>query len=162
MKKMLVLLAAFALTAGAASAQTTPATTTAPMGGHQGHMGQRGQGRMNMTPEQHADMQAQRLTQQLGLSAEQTTQVRAIALAEAQEMKTTRDQAMASTDRKAGMEQMKATRDKYDAQLKAVLTPDQATKYAALRDQKMDKRQDAMKAGKMKAKEGKMKAKMKS
>jgi Spy/CpxP family protein refolding chaperone len=153
------MLAAFALTAGAASAQTTPTSSSM---GHQGHMGQRGQGRMNMTPEQHADMQAQRLTKQLGLSADQTTQVRAIALAEAQEMKTTRDQAMASTDRKAGMEQMKATRDKYDTQLKAVLTPEQATKYAALRDQKMDKREGAMKDGKLKVKEGKVKAKMKS
>lgn len=162
MKKMLSLLAAVALTAGAASAQTTTTpTTTAPMN-HQGHMGQRGQGRMNTTPEQRADMQAQRLTKQLGLSADQTTQVRAIALAEAQEMKTMRDQAMASTDRKAGMEQMKATRDKYDAQLKAVLTPDQATKYAQMRDYKMDKRQEAMKDGKMKVKDGKVKAKMKS
>ncbi|SNC66975.1 hypothetical protein SAMN06265337_1793 [Hymenobacter gelipurpurascens] len=161
MKKMLALLAAVALTASAASAQTTTTTTTAPMD-HRGHMGQKGQGRMmNMTPEQHADMQAQRLTKQLGLSADQATQVRAISLAEAQEMKTMRDQAMASTDRKAGMEQMKATRDKYDTQLKAVLTPDQATKYAQMRDHKMDKR-EAMKDGKMKAKEGKIKTKMKS
>jgi protein CpxP len=161
MKKMLALLAAVALTAGAASAQTTTTTSTAPTN-HEGHMGQRGQGRMNMTPEQRADMQAQRLTKQLGLSADQTTQVRAIALAEAQEMKTMREQATASTDRKAGMEQMKATRDKYDAQLKAVLTPDQATKYAQMRDHKMDKRQEAMKDGKLKVKDGKVKAKMKS
>lgn len=160
MKKMLALLAAVALTAGAASAQTTTTTTSAPMD-HRGHMGQKGQGRMNMTPEQHADMQAQRLTKQLGLSADQTAQVRAISLAEAQEMKTMRDQAMASTDRKAGMEQMKVTRDKYDTQLRAVFTPDQATKYAQIRDQRMDKR-EAMKDGKMKAKDGKLKAKMKS
>lgn len=147
MKKMLAILAVAFLTAGTATAQT--ATTPTTPGARQG---QRDGGRMNMTPEQHADRQAQRLTKQLGLSADQTAQVRAIALAEAQETKTMRANASASTDRQAAMQQMKATREKYDAQLNAVLTPAQATKYTEMRDQKMGKRKDTMKGGKMKAK----------
>ena len=148
MKKMLVLLAALALTAGSVSAQTAPA------GDRVLRQGLKGQGRMNMniTPEQRADLQAQRLTKQLGLSAEQTTQVRSIALAEAQEMQSMRGNLSAGTDRQAAMQSMKVTRDKYDAQLKAVLTPDQLTKFNQLHEEQMDRRQEGMKKGKLKMK----------
>ncbi|TGD82691.1 hypothetical protein [Hymenobacter wooponensis] len=146
MKKMLVLLAAVALTAGSAAAQTAPANARVL------RQGQKGQGRMNMTPEQRADMQAQHLTKQLGLSADQTTQVRSIALAEAQELQSARGNASAGTDRQAAMQSMKATRDKYDTQLKAVLTPEQLTKYTQMRDQQMDRHQEGMQKGKMKMK----------
>ncbi|QJX47779.1 hypothetical protein HMJ29_12840 [Hymenobacter taeanensis] len=143
---MLVLLAAVALTAGSVSAQTAPTQDRVL------RQGQKGQGRMNMTPEQRADLQAQRLTKQLGLSADQATQVKSIALAEAQEMQSMRSNVMAGTDRRAAMQSMKATRDKYDTQLKAVLTPDQLTKYTQLREQQQERRQDGMENGKMKMK----------
>ncbi|WP_135433968.1 hypothetical protein [Hymenobacter fodinae] len=143
---MLVLLAAAVLVAGSASAQTAPANDQLV------RQGPKGQGRLSITPEQRAELQSQRLTKQLGLSADQTTQVRSIALAEAQEMQAMRGNAGAGADRQAAMQSMKATRDKYDAQLKAVFTPDQLTKYNQLRDEQMERRQEGMKKGKLKTK----------
>ena len=75
MKKMLILLAAFTLTAGAASAQTSAATPA------QGRA-QRGQ-MANKTPEQRAEAQAQRLAKSLNLTADQTEKVRQLNLAQA-------------------------------------------------------------------------------
>jgi protein CpxP len=146
MKKTLVVLAACLLTAvGAANAQSTDA---APMG-----RGNRmGQGRGNLTPEQRADMQTKRLTTQLSLTADQTTRVQAIALAENQELATLRGKYASADSRQGAGQEMKALRDKYETQLKAVLTPEQLTKYDQLRDERMDNRKDKMKAGGMKQK----------
>jgi Spy/CpxP family protein refolding chaperone len=146
MKKTLVVLAACLLTAvGAASAQSTDA---APMG-----RGNRmGQGRGNLTPEQRAEMQTKRLTTQLGLTADQTTKIQAIALAENQELTTLRGKYASADSRQGAGQEMKALRDKYETQLKAVLTPEQLTKYDQLRDERMDNRRDKMKAGGMKQK----------
>ncbi|MBO0360779.1 hypothetical protein J0X19_22660 [Hymenobacter sp. BT186] len=146
MKKTLVVLAACLLTAvGAANAQSTDA---APMG-----RGNRmGQGRGNLTPEQRAEMQTKRLTTQLGLTADQTTKVQAIALAENQELATLRGKYAAADSRQGAGQEMKALRDKYETQLKAVLTPEQLTKYDQLRDERTDNRRDKMKAGGMKQK----------
>lgn len=163
MKKMLVLLAAFALTAGAASAQTT--TESGTMG--QGQYG-RGQGRgqmMNMTPEQRADMQAQRLTKQLGLSAEQTEKVKQMELARVQEMQAMRGQASAGGDRETMRQNMQAMRTKYDTQLKGILTADQYTQYSQLQQDRMNGRMGGgqmngqMNDQKVKTKKDKTKAK---
>lgn len=142
MKKTLLLFAALALTAGAASAQTSPAAR--PMG-----MGQ--MDRQQMTPEQRADRQAQHLTKQLGLSADQTAKVRELALAQGQEMQAMRANASASTDRRANLEQLKAGKDKYETQLKTILTPDQYTKYEQMRDERMDNRKEKIKDNRMKS-----------
>lgn len=150
MKKTLFLLAVFALTAGAASAQTTRQGSSDQM---QRPMRS---DRMNMTPEQRADQQAQRLTRQLSLSADQTAKVKALSLSQQQEMQTVRGQASASTDRRAMMQNMKASRAKYEEQLKGILTSDQYTKYTTMRDERMDKMQSKMQD--RKSKKGKMKA----
>lgn len=144
MKKTLVVLATFLCTAGAASAQTSDLATAGRANGM-------GQGRGNQTPEQRADMQTQRLSKELTLSADQTSQVRAIALAQNQEMQALRSKYASADSRQGAGQEMKAIRDKYDAQLKAVLTPEQATKYSQLREDQSDKRKDKMKGG-MKAK----------
>lgn len=143
MKKMLSLLAAVVLAAGTVSAQTTPvAAGTAPMA-RQGRMGQ---GQMNMTPEQHADMMSQRLTKQLSLSPDQTAKVREMALAQGQEMQALRAKYPAGSDRRAALPEMKALKDKYDAQLKTILTPEQAAQYEQKRDDQMDKRKEMRKS----------------
>jgi protein CpxP len=146
MKKTLVVLATCLLTAiGAANAQSTDA---APMG-----RGNRmGQGRGSMTPEQRAEMQTKRLTTQLGLSADQTAKVQAIALTENQELEALRSKYASADSRQGAGQEMKALRDKYETQLKAVLTPEQLTKYNQLRDERMDNRKDKMKNGGMKQK----------
>jgi len=128
---LLPLLAAFALTVGTAAAQTT--TQTTPAAGQMQERGHgRGHGRMQGTPDEMAQRQSQRLTQELGLSADQTAKVQQILLARGQEMQAMRGQAKDATNRDQMREQMKANRTKYDEQFKAVLTPEQYTKYTAL------------------------------
>ncbi|AIZ63457.1 hypothetical protein PK28_06700 [Hymenobacter sp. DG25B] len=162
MKKMLVLVAMAALFTTAASAQTT----TTPAAQHQGmHHGQgmgMGMGHEKMPPEQRAEKMSQRLTQQLSLSADQTTKVQAILLAQGQEMDAIHTKYAASTDRKAAMPEMKASREKYETQLKGVLTAEQYTKYDQMRDERMQKNKSKMKDGKMKMKHDKMKMKAQS
>ena len=60
-------------------------------------------------------------------------------------------------------EQMKANRAKYDEQLKAVLTPDQLSKYTAMQQERRHHgpRPD-MKDGKFRAKDGDLKLKSKT
>ncbi|OON68902.1 hypothetical protein [Hymenobacter sp. CRA2] len=166
MKKMLLLLTAAALSFTATQAQTIPA---ADNGGFQGRGMGYGQGRQQRTPEQRADMQTQRLTNQLALSADQQTKVRAIYLAQANEFDAARAQMTpGSMDRDAMRQKMQEGRTRYDEQLKAVLTPEQFTKYTAQREDRMeravdmrDARQEAKTEGKVKAKADKKASKIK-
>ena len=136
MKKLLFpVLAAFTLTAATAAAQTTiPATAM------QG--ADRDYGRMQGSPDEMAKRQADRLSKELGLSADQTTKVQAILLARTQEMQAMRGQARDGGDRSQMREQMQANRAKYDAQFKEVLTPDQYTKFTALQADRMERGRD--------------------
>ncbi|MBX0290619.1 hypothetical protein K3G63_09235 [Hymenobacter sp. HSC-4F20] len=107
-------------------------------------------GRQQLTPGQRAAIQAQRLTKQLRLSAEQTAQVRTIALA--QERQALRAQSAAPGNGSGRGQELKALQDKHDTQLKAVLTADQYATYDHLRDDKRDNpKQRKAGAGKMKA-----------
>lgn len=157
MKKMLCLLAVAALSFASAQAQTTP---PANGGNYQG----RGMGRgMDRTPEQRADMQTQRLTSQLTLTAEQQPKVRAIFLAQANEVDAARaNRTPGNVDRDAMRQKLQEGRARYDEQLKAVLTPEQYTKYQAQREDRMERAgdlRDARKDTKVKAKKDKVKAK---
>ncbi|WBO85202.1 hypothetical protein [Hymenobacter yonginensis] len=131
---MLVLLAAVALSASAASAQTTPAPTS-----------RMGAGRMQdaaRTPEQRAEMQTKRLTQQLALSAEQSAKVQTIALAENQELQALRGKYASADNRKGAGQELKAVQEKYDAQLKGVFTAEQYAKYSQMREDRQEKRKE--------------------
>ncbi|RSK47149.1 guided entry of tail-anchored proteins factor 1 [Hymenobacter rigui] len=145
MKKLLVLFAAFSLSAAAASAQTTPVKAA-----HGQHM--KGD-HTAKTPEQRADRAAQALTKQLGLSAAQTAQVRQLHLDRARQMDAHKAQARTATaaDKKQHHEAMKAEKAQYDAKLKQILSADQYAKYTQRQADKMAKhkahRQD-MKQGK--------------
>ncbi|SET70206.1 hypothetical protein [Hymenobacter actinosclerus] len=125
MKKLLILLAAAALTAGAATAQTTNPTPRSAGG------------RMEQaTPEQQAD----RLTKQLSLSADQRTQLVTLEQARRAEMQTMRGQMPAGGDRTAMRQTMQTMRDKYDTQLKGILTADQYTRYSQQREERAENR----------------------
>ena len=149
MKKLLILFAAFALTIGAASAQTDDLSNAGgtPRGGA-------GRG-MQRSPEQMATARAKQLTAQLGLNADQTEKVRQLTLTQAQQMQEKRSSAMASGDRTAMRGEMQAAREQYETQLKGILTPDQYTKYTQMRDERMEGRT----GGKTKVKEDKVKLK---
>lgn len=120
MKKALLLLttaAALALTT--AHAQTTPRSKPGTS-----------QRMQQGTPEQRATMQTQRLTRQLGLSAEQQTKVQAIYLAQANEASAARTQATSGNANRGDMRQkMQEGRARLDAQLQEVLTAEQYAKY---------------------------------
>ncbi|WP_426060825.1 hypothetical protein [Hymenobacter sp. B1770] len=135
MKSFLMpLMAAFALTVGTAAAQTT--TQTAPANGSQDG---RGYGRSQGTPEEMASRQSQRMAQELGLSADQTTRVQQILLARSQERQAMRGQGRGATNRDQMRTQMEANRTKYDNQFKEVLTTDQYTKYTATQADRMQR-----------------------
>ncbi|TYZ07601.1 hypothetical protein FY528_14665 [Hymenobacter lutimineralis] len=149
MKKMLVLLTTLALTVAAASAQTTSTPTPAAQNSYPGG---RGQGHGRLTPELRAQRMTERLTRELALSTEQATRVQGILLAQSQENEAIRTKYATSTDRRAALPELKAAKEKYDTQLKAVLTSEQHIKYAQLRDEQQQQRREKMKAGKTKSK----------
>ncbi|KAA9339076.1 hypothetical protein F0P96_00100 [Hymenobacter busanensis] len=160
MKKMLLLLTVATLSLTAAHAQDQNANAMNRRGGH-GQMGH-----MDRTPEQRADMQTQRLTKQLALSAEQQNQVRTIALAQANEMEAMRGQRPTDdAGRQAMGQKMREAQARYDEQLKAVFTAEQYTKYAQLREDRMEHREEKkadIKSEKQKPKATKSKTKVKA
>ncbi|KUG09743.1 Spy/CpxP family protein refolding chaperone [Solirubrum puertoriconensis] len=158
MKKMLLLLTVATLGFTTAQAQNT---ATAPASAQQGPGMGRGQGRFS--PEQRADLQTQRLTKQLSLTADQQTKVRTIFLAQANEMETLRGQMTpGSTERQALGQKMQETRTRTDEQLRGVLTPEQFAQYQAKREDQLEnrmERREEMKEAKVKAKGDKLKVK---
>lgn len=86
------------------------------------------------------------MREKLGLSDEQVTKIKAIFEAEAQEIRALRkdDNAPPSPEKR---EQMKGIREKYKAQVDAVLTPEQREKAEAMRAKHADG-QKGLKSGK--------------
>ncbi len=92
------------------------------------------------TPEQKASKRSEILTQKLGLSTEQKQSVYNLILD-----KTTKVEAIKAkyTTNKKGMgKELKPLRDNFDSQMKAILTPDQATKWEQLKSEQKAKRQE--------------------
>ena len=122
MKKTLVLLAALALTtAGTSFAQTAPAASPTMQARKQAPR----------DPAKMADHRASRMAKDLGLNADQEAKVEQLMLARQQE--TTALKTKYGTDRKAGRPEIKAAHDRYEAQMKAILTPEQFAKLGQLK-----------------------------
>ena len=113
MQKILALFASLAFIS-AAQAQTAPLNN----GGNA------------PSPEQQAQNQAQRLAKELNLSADQQAKVQQLMAAQRQETQTAIQNA--AGDRRAMGQAMRAGRDKFEGQLKTVLSADQYTKYQQL------------------------------
>ena len=148
---LMLLFAAFLLSAGIATAQTATQS-----GAGSGQLQGRGQGRMQGNPEETAQRQSQRLTKVLDLNADQAIKVQQILLARGQETQALRSQAQSGGDRSQLRGQMQTNRTKYEDQFRAVLTPEQYTRFSALQANRMENGQD-MENTKMKAKNGKIK-----
>ena len=82
-------------------------------------------------PKERANNQAKRLTEKLGLSAEQEKKVYAIALQNAQQQDA--DRAKYQDNREDMINACKQNMDNYDAGLAKILTTDQLTKYNQLK-----------------------------
>ncbi len=123
MKKLLfacTLLAATIMYAPSVMAQNTPAPTPspAPMPGGPAQ-------RQMLTPDQRAEKRTEMMQKNLSLTADQVPKVKQIIL----DFETQKDALLKNTtDPQQRRTQMKALRDKQNADLKAVLTPDQYTK----------------------------------
>jgi len=120
-------------------AQTTQDGTSTTKKEKRGRAGD-GEGRGPMDPASRSKADTQRMTETLGLNADQAKAVEAINTkyaAKQNELMTAlrpQDGSRPSEEaRTKGFEQMKALNDAKDAELKKVLTADQYTKYAATR-----------------------------
>ncbi|WP_375433690.1 hypothetical protein [uncultured Hymenobacter sp.] len=131
MKNTFVLLAAFLISAGVASAQTAPAKVKNKVKTDQS-------AKVKKTPEQKATHTAQQMAKNLNLTAAQTEQVRQLDLTRHQEMQAKRAQ-FASADKAKQREEMRAGKEKYEAQLKQILNAEQYAKYTQLRAAKLEK-----------------------
>jgi len=88
----------------------------------------------NMTPEDRATKQAQRMTETLQLNADQKQKVYDLSLETAKQMQELRS----SGDHDA----MKDVKEKNDTKMKGILTADQYTKYQEMRAERMQKMQE--------------------
>lgn len=75
-------------------------------------------------------MNVEALKERLGLTDEQVTKLKPILAAQREEIMAKRKELGQDADRQAVMEAMKAIREKYKAQIEAVLTPEQKEKFA--------------------------------
>ena len=78
------------------------------------------------TPQERATRQTERMTEQLSLTPAQADQIAAIHLSYAEKMATAKS---ASTDKEANKEAHRAMRTEQSNAIKALLTPEQLTKY---------------------------------
>jgi Spy/CpxP family protein refolding chaperone len=101
----------------------------------------------NHTPEQKADMHVKKMTQDLNLTSDQVPKVKSIMVDKIQKMDALRTKYANSTDKKAMHQEMKTIRDQKEAELKAVLTPDQYAKHVQMREQEKQKRMKDKKNG---------------
>jgi len=134
MKKTLVLLAALAFTsAGTAFAQTAVKTTGSDANQTALHqqLGKGKKAKTPKTPEQKADKKAAKMAKELGLNADQEARLEKLMLTRQQEA--TALKAKYGADKKAGRAEMKAAHDRYETELKTILTPEQYTKMTQLK-----------------------------
>jgi periplasmic protein CpxP/Spy len=108
------------------------------------------QGMKDKSPEEMAQQRTERLAQRLDLNATQKNQLQALNMRQAQEMKAMRESHKAAADKtpeqRAQMQEArKAHHDKWQAELKGILTAEQYVKYETDRDQMHQKRGEARK-----------------
>lgn len=125
MKKLLLLLAASAATAGTAAAQA-PATAPAPAV-------------TAAAPDQLAQRRAQYLGKELGLTADQQSRLAPILMVQRQQLQLLREQRTTGGRKMGTAQDLKASEARADEQIKTVLTPEQFTKFAQMRDEQREK-----------------------
>ena len=97
--------------------------------------------RQDMTPEQMVEKRVERLDKQLSLTAEQKAALTSIfteemaTMQQDRQVKKEKDEKLDETAMKARRDQMKARHEATDAKVEAVLTPEQASKYAQIKQE---------------------------
>lgn len=107
------------------------------------------------TPEQRADACANRMEKDLGLSADQKTKVRNLALTRAKKMDELRTKYKGKEgDKQLWKDERKKVRDEFHAGVKAVLSPEQFAKWEEQKKKKEGKPGKGKAKGKGKKTEG--------
>ncbi|MFC6225153.1 hypothetical protein ACFP2F_18035 [Hymenobacter artigasi] len=127
MKKLLFVFAVSAATAGTSFAQA-PATTAVPA-----------QTGTAPAPDQLAQRRAQYLGKELGLTADQQARLAPILMAQRQQLQLLREQRTTGGRKLGTAQDLKASEARADEQIKTVLTPEQFTKFAQMRDEQREK-----------------------
>jgi periplasmic protein CpxP/Spy len=149
MKKIFAMLSLGLLMAGAASAQEVmPNDRKARFENREDRRGHR----ERKTPEEIATRQTEMLNKKLALSNKQQKKVQEISLKRAQETEALRSRYADSQEqargRKAGVHQeMKAINDRWEADLKDILSKKQYTQYEASREEMKSRRLAARERG---------------
>ncbi|PSR53558.1 hypothetical protein AHMF7605_08475 [Adhaeribacter arboris] len=110
--------------------------------GNQTNTEQQSLRRERATPEERAARQTKMMAKSLGLTADQETQLQALNLKRMQEMQALRGKykdSGATQNNNIGKES-KTLRENWETQLKAILTPEQFTKYQAQQGEMRDRR----------------------
>ena len=152
MKKIMAVLSLGILVAGSSYAQTVPQKDQQEKRARIEHRAERAE-RAKKSPEEMAQLKTERMAQKLDLTATQKNQLQALNLRQAEEMKAMRESLKGSEDRTKIREVRKASHDKWQAELKSILTEKQYAQYEADRAQ-MSKRSEAKEGFKGRAYKG--------
>lgn len=142
MKKLVLIVALFVGVITVAEAQRN--TSERPSQSQSGQQQQRGQ---RMSPEERLEKQVTEMKTKLALTDDQTTKVKAIMKANQDKQRAAFEKARengAQPDREKMRTEMQANMKKQDADIKAVLTAEQKTKYDAMvkaREERIKNRQ---------------------
>ena len=141
MKKLALALVFGVLSLGAVSAQTVDKIKIKKDGKEvktkQEIKGDKGRKHEEKSPAERAERTAKRMTEDLGLNPDQTTQIKALALVKAEQMQALK--AKNGENKEAMKAEMKQVKNNFQSGLKNVLTPDQMTKYEALQAERKTK-----------------------
>jgi periplasmic protein CpxP/Spy len=131
MKKLIVMLTLGLLVTGSSFAQT------APQKDKKQRMEQRGKRvqENRKTPEQMAAKRTEMLTKKLDLNKSQQKKLQALNLKQAQEMQAMRAQRGEATNRESMRSERKASKARYEAELKDILNKKQYAQYEAHREE---------------------------
>ena len=104
-----------------------------------------GQERGQSSPEERAKRYTDKLTEELDLTAEQQKKFYDMTLAESTANREMRAERMERANREANREAMQSRMKERQQKLEAILTPEQLSKYKALRSEQMKKKRDDFK-----------------
>ncbi|WP_299709160.1 DUF4890 domain-containing protein [uncultured Pontibacter sp.] len=151
MKKLIAALSLGVLVAGSAYAQTS--TTTQQDRKPRSEMRAAMKHKAQKNPEEMAQMKTDRMAQRLELNASQKNQLQALNLRHAQEMKAMRESYKATGEKTAEQraqmqEARKASHNKWQAELKGILSAEQFAKYETDKAEMKQKRAEGKKGRK--------------
>lgn len=109
--------------------------------------GERPGGEQRMSPEERQAQELDTLTKVLSLSEEQRTKIEELQENQRKAFEENREAMSENTDREAMREKMMAMREKYEEDMKSILTPEQVEKYDAYQKKREEEMKEMMEGG---------------